>query len=52
MILTGTPAGVGPIVSGDHVECALADCSTGKILTTLDFTVVDREGGYSYQKPS
>jgi len=54
LILTGTPAGVGPVVSGDLVECTLADAlpdgSTGQILSTLKFTVVDREGGYKYQQ--
>jgi len=50
LILTGTPAGVGPIVSGDFVECSLADGSTGKVLSNFSFTAVDREGGYNYQK--
>ena len=53
MILTGTPAGVGPIVSGDLVECTLAETSlngsTSKTLSTLNFTVVNRETGYNYQ---
>lgn len=53
VILTGTPAGVGPIVSGDLVECILAetspDDSTGKTLSTLNFTVENRETGYHYQ---
>ncbi|KIM79785.1 hypothetical protein PILCRDRAFT_98056 [Piloderma croceum F 1598] len=53
VILTGTPPGVGPIVSGDLVECTLAetspDGSTGKTLSTLNFTVVNRETGYNYQ---
>ncbi|KIM86234.1 hypothetical protein PILCRDRAFT_816165 [Piloderma croceum F 1598] len=48
LILTGTPSGIGPVVSGDEVDCALAD-STGNILTTLAFTATDRKGGYSYQ---
>jgi len=47
LILTGTPSGVGPIVPGDHVECALAD-STGKQLAALEFTAVQRDGGYKF----
>ncbi|KAJ3478048.1 hypothetical protein NLI96_g10034 [Meripilus lineatus] len=48
LILTGTPSGVGPLAPGDNVECALAD-PEGKILTTLDFQAVARDGGYNYQ---
>ncbi|OCH93827.1 hypothetical protein OBBRIDRAFT_789859 [Obba rivulosa] len=48
LILTGTPSGVGPIVPGDKVECALAD-STGKVLSTLNFGVVQRQGGYQFK---
>ncbi|KAI0957680.1 hypothetical protein AcW1_005990 [Taiwanofungus camphoratus] len=47
LILTGTPSGVGPIVPGDRVECALAD-SAGKQLATLSFGAVQRRGGYHF----
>ncbi|KAI0928882.1 hypothetical protein AcV5_006309 [Taiwanofungus camphoratus] len=47
LILTGTPSGVGPIVPGDRVECALAD-SAGKQLATLGFGAVQRHGGYHF----
>ncbi|KAF8830949.1 hypothetical protein HHX47_DHR1000335 [Lentinula edodes] len=48
LVLTGTPAGVGPISAGDEVECALSD-GTGKNLAKLIFGVVDREGGYQFK---
>ena len=48
LILTGTPAGVGPIVPGDVISCLLAD-KDGKQLATLDFGAVQREGGYTFQ---
>ena len=47
LILTGTPSGVGPVAPGEKVECTLKDAS-GKVLATLDFAAVQREGGYSY----
>ncbi|TFK36389.1 hypothetical protein BDQ12DRAFT_686817 [Crucibulum laeve] len=47
VILTGTPSGVGPVVPGDSVLCALKDAH-GKELDTLDFAVVQREGGYKF----
>jgi len=49
VILTGTPSGVGPIIPGDKVECALGDPVTGKELATLDFTAVARNGGYQFK---
>ncbi|GBE81847.1 Uncharacterized mitochondrial hydrolase [Sparassis crispa] len=48
LILTGTPSGVGPIVPGDQVECAVSD-NTGKQLATLTFGVVQRNGGYEFK---
>ncbi|KAF8077593.1 hypothetical protein FPV67DRAFT_1614585 [Lyophyllum atratum] len=48
LILTGTPEGVGPVVAGDKVECALAD-SDGKELASLEFTATARQGGYQFQ---
>ncbi|KAJ3866768.1 hypothetical protein EV359DRAFT_71624 [Lentinula novae-zelandiae] len=48
LVLTGTPAGVGPINAGDVIECALSD-GEGKNLAKLNFGVVDREGGYQFK---
>lgn len=48
LVLTGTPAGVGPINAGDVIECALSD-GEGKNLAKLSFGVVDREGGYQFK---
>src|SRR6266566_8674424 len=46
LILTGTPAGVGPIVAGDKIECALVDAATNEVLERIDYGVRDRVGGY------
>jgi len=51
VVLTGTPAGVGPVSPGDKVECSLTDLATGKELSTLSFEAVERAGGYEF-KPS
>ncbi|KAF8647473.1 hypothetical protein AX16_006678 [Volvariella volvacea WC 439] len=48
LILTGTPSGVGPLVAGDEVECALSDPS-GRSLAELVFEAVDRQGGYAFK---
>ena len=48
LILTGTPQGVGPILPGDHVECALLGPEGHRFLT-LDFEAVQRQGGYQFQ---
>ena len=48
LILTGTPSGVGAVIPGDKVECTLKDAA-GKVLATLDFAAVQREGGYHYK---
>lgn len=48
LVLTGTPSGVGPVVPGDNVECAVADAS-GKVLDAIDFTAVARTGGYLFK---
>jgi len=48
LILTGTPSGVGPVVPGDQVECLLADAK-GEELIKLEFSAVQREGGYRFQ---
>jgi len=47
LILTGTPQGVGPILPGDHVECALLGPEGSRFLT-LDFDAVQRQGGYQF----
>ncbi|KAG0240282.1 hypothetical protein B0O80DRAFT_481273 [Mortierella sp. GBAus27b] len=41
VILTGTPAGVGPVRPGETVTCELG--TNGKILSQLRFPVVDRK---------
>ncbi|PVU94535.1 hypothetical protein BB561_002474 [Smittium simulii] len=41
LILTGTPKGVGPIVSGNIVTAGLEN--SGKVLTTLKFNVKEKE---------
>ncbi|KAF9153349.1 hypothetical protein BGX20_004946 [Mortierella sp. AD010] len=40
VILTGTPAGVGPVLPGETVTCELG--TQGKIISQLKFGVVDR----------
>ncbi|KAF8625755.1 hypothetical protein AX17_006781 [Amanita inopinata Kibby_2008] len=49
LVLTGTPSGVGPVVPGDTVECALIDPTKQTTLATLDFEAVERQGGYHFQ---
>jgi Fumarylacetoacetate (FAA) hydrolase family len=51
LLLTGTPAGVGPIIAGDKVECALVDAASNEELERITFGVADRTTGYLY-KPS
>ena len=48
LILTGTPAGVGPVVAGDRVECALVDVTTNEELERISFDAKDRVAGYVY----
>jgi len=48
LILTGTPQGVGPVLPGDQVECALLG-PDGERLLALDFEAVQRQGGYQFQ---
>jgi len=52
LLLTGTPAGVGPLVAGDKVECALVDPTTDEELERVTFRVKDRVTGYHYVPPS
>lgn len=49
MVLTGTPAGVGPVSPGDKVECSLTDIDTGKELSSISFEAVQREAGYEFK---
>ena len=48
LILTGTPSGVGPVAPGDEVTVELSTDS-GKILSSLQFTAVQRESGYHFK---
>jgi len=47
LLLTGTPAGVGPIVAGDEVTAGLVS-PAGLILAELKLGAVNREGGYAF----
>ncbi|KAG8920176.1 hypothetical protein FRC01_000891 [Tulasnella sp. 417] len=47
LLLTGTPAGVGPITAGDKITAGLA-ATDGLQLAELELDVVDRVGGYSF----
>lgn len=49
LILTGTPSGIGPVNPGDRVSCTLKDIALGKILATLEFDAVERDGGYVFK---
>ncbi|KAH8813623.1 hypothetical protein DL96DRAFT_525336 [Flagelloscypha sp. PMI_526] len=46
LILTGTPAGVGPVNPGDRVWCALSQ--DGKEVSTIEFKAEERVGGYEF----
>jgi len=48
LILTGTPAGVGPVVAGDRIECALVDVKTNEELERITFDAKNRVAGYLY----
>jgi acylpyruvate hydrolase len=48
LVLTGTPAGVGPLAAGDNVECALIDPVTNAELERIAFGVTSRAAGYHY----
>ncbi|KAI0031478.1 hypothetical protein K488DRAFT_79017 [Vararia minispora EC-137] len=52
LLLTGTPAGVGPFNIDDDVSCGLIDASTGQILAELQHGVVPRTGGYAFRESS
>jgi len=52
LVLTGTPAGVGPLVAGDKVECGLVNGTTNEELQRITFGVRDRIAGYLYVPPN
>jgi acylpyruvate hydrolase len=52
LVLTGTPAGVGPLVAGDEVECGLVDGTTNEELQRISFGVRGRVAGYLYVPPN
>ncbi|KAE8214739.1 hypothetical protein CF319_g7170 [Tilletia indica] len=47
LLLTGTPAGVGPLVAGDQVHAGL-ELSDGRLLSEIRLSVQDRQGGYDF----
>jgi acylpyruvate hydrolase len=47
LLLTGTPAGVGPIKAGDKIEAGLM--SEGDLKLEWHGSVRDRAGGYTFQ---
>ncbi|KAH9079322.1 fumarylacetoacetate hydrolase family protein [Lactarius deliciosus] len=51
LVLTGTPAGVGPLAAGDKVECALVDPVTRAKVEQIAFGVTNRAAGYLYVPP-
>jgi acylpyruvate hydrolase len=46
VLLTGTPAGVGPIRPGDIVTAGLRPAGAEKDLVNIKFDVVERKGNY------
>lgn len=46
LLLTGTPAGVGPVVAGDIITAGVSQ--DGVDLATIVHSVVDRDGGYEF----
>jgi acylpyruvate hydrolase len=49
LVLTGTPAGVGPVSVGDKIECALVDAASNDELERITFGVAERTTGYLYR---
>jgi len=49
LILTGTPSGVGPVKPGEAVTAELSIPGSTEPLASLNFMVVQREGGYTFQ---
>ncbi|KAK7545676.1 hypothetical protein IWX49DRAFT_333892 [Phyllosticta citricarpa] len=51
IVLTGTPKGVGPVVSGDKMTAELRNGdANGEKLTELEVGVKDREGPYEFKE--
>lgn len=51
IVLTGTPKGVGPVVSGDKMTAELRNGdANGERLTELEVYVKDREGPYEFKE--
>ena len=49
LILTGTPAGVGPIKAGEKFQAKLTYPGLkGEVLDEYSFDVVDRKGPYEF----
>jgi len=48
IVLTGTPAGVGPLVPGDVIECELFQ--NGEKLTEMKFDCVEKPGPYEFKE--
>jgi len=48
VILTGTPEGVGRVSAGDKITAGLALPTSSEQIATLDFDVINREGGYVF----
>ncbi|WRT64665.1 uncharacterized protein IL334_001599 [Kwoniella shivajii] len=50
LILTGTPAGVGPIVAGEKFSAKLTYPELdGEVLSEYEFNAEDRQGGYEFK---
>ena len=49
LLLTGTPAGVGPVKNGDKLLAALEDAD-GRQLLKWAGTAKDRVGGYKFEQ--
>lgn len=50
IILTGTPAGVGPVVAGDNVEVKLTYPGLeGEVVSEYALKAEDRNGGYEFK---
>ncbi|WWD00698.1 hypothetical protein V866_007633 [Kwoniella sp. B9012] len=50
LILTGTPAGVGPIKAGEKFAAKLTYPGLeGEVLSEYEFEAVDRQGGYEFK---
>ena len=51
LILTGTPAGVGPLKAGEKFEAKLTYPGLeGEVLDEYSFDVVDRKGAYEFSE--